>query len=278
MSHIRVLNAVVCLPILAFTTPLSAQGVVSGDVDYVSGAQYEDDKDLLDVFMPEGADGVPVVVFFHGGALRAGDKSAGQVVAERLVPEGVGVVSASYRLSPKFRHPAHVEDAAAAAAWVIQNIARYGGDPNRVYLSGHSAGAYLAVLLALDASYLTAHALSPDRIKGTIPISPFLYVEETALDRPKDVWGTDPADWLAASVTPHITSGKGPMLLIYADGDDEWRRNQIDRFGEAMRAVGNKAVHVVEVPDRTHGTIRSDLAAVDDQVGDLIVRFIAGQH
>ena len=278
MSKIRVVFAVAGLVLLSTAPALLAQGVVSRDIDYVSGARYEDGKDLLDVFMPEGANGVPVVVFFHGGALRGGDKGSGRAVAERLVPEGIGVVSASYRLSPTFRHPAHVEDAASATAWVLKNIAGYGGDPRRVYISGHSAGAYLAALLALDDSYLAAHGLSSDQIQGTIPISPFLYVEETAPDRPKDVWGDDPSDWLAASVTPHITSGKGPMLLIYAHGDDEWRRHQNDRFGEAMRAAGNSAVHVVEVPDRSHLSIRSDMAAADDKVGDLILRFIEGRH
>ena len=106
MSKIRVVFAVAGLVLLSTAPALLAQGVVSRDIDYVTGARYEDGKDLLDVFMPEGANGVPVVVFFHGGALRGGDKGSGRAVAERLVPEGIGVVSASYRLSPTFRHPA----------------------------------------------------------------------------------------------------------------------------------------------------------------------------
>ena len=98
-------------------------------------------------------------------------------------------------------------------------------------------------------------------------------MEETAADRPKDVWGENPADWLKASVTPYITAGKGPMLLIYADGDDEWRRDQNDRFGEAMRAAGNR-VRVVEVPNRTHNSIMSAMNADDDQIGGLVRRFL----
>lgn len=250
------------------------QAVTTRNVDYRSDIVVAEAKDRLDIYMPEGAEAAPVIVFFHGGALRAGSKESGSVFAERFVPSGVGIVSANYRLTPRVMHPAHVEDAAAAYAWVVKNIERYGGDPENVYVAGHSAGAYLATLLALDPSHLAKHGLELSSIRGTIPISPFLYVEETAADRPKDVWGENPSDWLKASVTPHIAAGKGPMLLIYADGDDEWRRDQNDRFGEAMGAAGNNNVRVVEVPNRTHGSLMSAINADDDQIRDLVLRFL----
>ncbi len=79
---------------------------------------------------------------------------------------------------------------------------------------------------------------------------------------------------LAASVTPHISTAKGRMLLIYADGDAEWRRRQNDRFGVAMHAAGNRGVQVVEVPNRAHSSLLTDLNAKDDRIGDLIRRFI----
>lgn len=250
--------------------------VPTRNVDYLAGTDYADDQDKLDVFMPEGAAGAPVIVFFHGGALQRGDKSRGEVLARRFVPEGVGVVSANYRLSPGVMHPAHIQDAAAAFAWVIKNIARYGGDPERVYVSGHSAGAYLATLMAIDPAHLAAHGVELDAVRGTIPISPFLYVEATAKDRPKTVWGEDPEAWLNASVTPHIEPGKGPMLLIYADGDADWRRGQNETFGEAMRAAGNSDVRVVEVPNRDHFTLMTQMNTADDQIGSLVLRFIRG--
>jgi len=276
MSHIERSYCLTVMFSLVAATPALAQGVVTRDVDYVSAVDYEDGKDLLDIYMPEGAADAPVVVFFHGGALRAGDKSVGQVVARRLVSHGIGVVAANYRLTPSVMHPAHVQDAAAATAWVVEHIADYGGDPESVYVSGHSAGAYLAALLALDPTHLAAHDLTSASIRGSIPISAFLYVEETAADRPKDVWGADPGDWLHASVTPHISAGKGRMLLIYADGDADWRRRQNETFGEAMGAAGNPAVHVVEVPNRNHGSLMSEMNAQDDEIGDLMLRFIQG--
>jgi acetyl esterase/lipase len=248
--------------------------VVTRDIDYLAGTDYTEDKDKLDIFMPEDAEGVSVIVFFHGGALQQGDKSHGELLAMRFVPKGVGVVSANYRLSPGVMHPVHIQDAAAAFTWVIKNIENYGGDPKRVYVSGYSAGAYLATLMALDTSYLKAHGLGLDAVRGTIAISPFLYVEETAKSRPKTIWGDDPDTWMNASVTPHIDPGKGPMLLIYANGDTEWRRDQIDTFGQAMRAAGNSDTHVVEVPNRDHTALLTQMNAADDQIGGLVLRFI----
>jgi acetyl esterase/lipase len=265
----------VALGLLFTATHASAQGTVTRDMDYLSGVEYADGEDLLDIYMPEDADGVPVIVFLHGGALRAGSKEEGTIFAERLVPSGIGVVSADYRLSPGVMHPAHIHDAAAATAWVVENIVSYGGDPENVCVAGHSAGAYLAALLSLDPTHLEAHGVDAASIRGSIPISAFLYVEETAADRPKDVWGEDPSDWLAASVTPHI-GGKGRMLLIYADGDADWRRRQNEEFGKAMRAAGNRNVTMVEVPDRNHRSLMSELTAPDDRIGDLILRFVQG--
>jgi len=256
------------------TGNVSAETVVIQNVDYLEDVAYDDDRDMLDIYMPDGADNVPVVVFFHGGALRMGSKVQAEHVAGRLVSNGIGLISANYRLSPTVTHPAHIEDAAAATAWVIENINQFGGDPENVFVAGHSSGGYLAALLEIDSSHLSAHGLGQTSIQGAIPISPFLYVEETAADRPKDVWGEDPRDWLHASVTPHIQAGKGPMLLIYADGDADWRRAQNDRFGEAMRAAGNEDVRVIEVPNRDHMSLISKITDSDDQIIDLMTTFI----
>lgn len=271
--------AVLALTPVATTAAIAATtdipGVVDRDLDYRPDDAVADGRDLLDVYMPAGTEPAPVVVFFHGGGLLEGDKSHGAILARRLVPAGIGVVSANYRLSPAVMHPVHLQDAAAAFAWTVANIADYGGDPARVFVSGHSAGAYLAALLALDPALLGAHELGLDAIAGSAPISPFLYVEETARERPKTVWGEDPAVWLSASVTPHIGAGTGPMLLIYASGDDDWRKAQNERFATAMRAAGNTAIGTAEAPGRDHTTILTGLNDPDDPVGGLLLEFIA---
>lgn len=259
--------------------PTPFPGVVHRDIDYRPDEDVADGRDLLDVYVPESAASaqerrVPMVVFFHGGGLLEGDKAHGEILARRLAPAGIGVVSANYRLSPAVMHPVHLQDAAGALAWTVRHAAEYGGEPTRVFVSGHSAGAYLAALLALDPKLLGAHGLTPADIAGSLPISPFLYVEETARDRPKTVWGENPAVWLEASVTPQIRPWDGRMLLIYASGDDDWRKAQNERFETAMRAAGSPAVEAVEAPGRDHVTILTGMNAPDDPVGDLIVRFI----
>jgi len=274
----NIIVIIVGISLVVSGNSIMAQGQVVRDVDYISDAVYADDKDLLDIHMPQADEAVPVIVFFHGGGLRQGSKEDGDVVASRFVPLGVAVVSVSYRLSPSEMHPAHVRDAAAATAWVIRNIHKYGGDSARVYVAGHSAGAYLASLLALDPDHLGAHALGPESIRGAIAISPFLYVEETAAVRPKDVWGKDPADWLAASVTPHISAGKRPILLIYADGDADWRKRQNETFAISMREAGSESTNVIEVPQRDHMSLMSGMNDKDDRIGDLVIRFIQQQE
>jgi acetyl esterase/lipase len=251
------------------------QIVTALDMDYLATTDYTDAKDKLDIYMPLGAKGAPVVVYFHGGGLMYGDKSLAQVVAKRLLAKGIGLVSANYRLSPGVMHPAHVQDAAAATAWVYKNIDEYGGDPRNLYVSGHSAGAYLAALLTLDPRHLQQHEMALSDIRGAIPISPFLYVEETARDRSKSIWGEVPLDWLAASVTPHIAAAKPPMLLIYADGDDPWRRAQNEKLAKELTMSGNKTVRAIEAPNRDHTSLISEINAADDQIGGLIETFIA---
>jgi acetyl esterase/lipase len=272
-----VLAAVVVFGTLAATQGSAQSAATHRDIDYIVGADYADDKDKLDVFMPQAEMIVPVVVYFHGGGLQNGAKVIGEGLARQLTARGIGVVSANYRLSPAVMHPAHMEDATAAFVWTKQNIGTYGGDPNRVFVAGHSAGAYLAALMSVDPSYLAAYGMKLSAIRGTIPISPFLYVEEpdVAPRRPKTVWGTDEDVWLRASVTPYIGSDKPPMLLIYADGDDPWRREQNDRFKVELMARGNK-VSLEQIADRTHGSVNSKMGEDHDAGMMKIAAFVEG--
>lgn len=264
------------LPVVAAAESGDSFTVVAHrNVDYIPNQDYADNKDKLDIFMPEGAANAPVVVYFHGGALQNGTKAIGEGLAQQLAARGIGLVTANYRLSPTVMHPAHMEDAAAAFAWTKHNIATYGGDPSRVFVSGHSAGAYLAALLALDPQYLGAHRLGLPDIRGSIPISPFLFVEEhdVAPSRPKTVWGTDEAVWLKASVTPYVGSSKPPMLFIYADGDDDWRREQNQRLVAQLVAKGNEAGGI-EIEHRTHGSVNSMMGEDLDTGMMKIVSFV----
>ncbi len=282
----RIVNTAIAAMGAAYTfaTPLPAvegqteqRGIEAHrDIDYMPDEQYPDARDHLDVFMPTHASGSPVIVFFHGGGLLIGDKSQGEFVAKALVPRGIGVVAANYRLSPAVKHPAHVQDAAAAFAWTVAHIADYGGDPKQVYLAGHSAGAYMAALLALDDSYLLEVGLSPAASRGMIAISPFLSVEEVAPDRPKTVWGSDLSTWRKASPSSYVGDGKPPLFFVYADGDDDWRRGQIEGAVRAFEAAGQASVEAVEISDRSHLSIVEKLVDPGDPASAHIANFVLG--
>lgn len=245
------------------------------DIDYRPMIEVGDHKDRIDVFMPPEARGAPVLVFFHGGALMAGDKVTADrpdFFPRRFVPEGIGVVMANYRLSPAVRHPTHLQDAAAAVAWVFEHIADYGGDPQKIFVSGHSAGGYLAAMLALDRRYLGAHGVEPSAVRGTIPISPFLDVEEVAPTRDKAVWGEDAAVWKEASPMSYMAR-TGPMLLIVADGDADWRKAQNARVRDALAGYGTD-VELIEAPNRNHFTLIAEISADDDVAAEAVVEFV----
>jgi acetyl esterase/lipase len=254
----------------------SGQVRVVADVDYVPSAEYPDKKDRLDIYVPEGAKMAPVIVSVHGGGLRAGDKTQQGFVGQRFASAGNVTVVVNHRLSPSVTHPAHIEDIATAVAWTKRNIARYGGDPDKLFVVGHSAGAYLTALLMLDPRYLAAHNLKPRDIRGAVPVSGFFYVdrEGVAPDRPKDVWGTDAAVWRDASPAKYIRKDVPPLLLVYADGDDPWRRQQQQDFAEALRKAGDGDVETKLVTGRTHSTIWNKMKDGEEETSRAILDFV----
>src|SRR2546428_8080620 len=255
---------------------VSAQVRVVHDVTYLPGAHYAANKDKLDLYLPVGQSDVPVIVSFHGGALMQGDKAEQAFVGERFASAGIATAVVNYRLSPSVSHPAHIQDAAAAFAWVKRHIASYGGNPDQGFVIGHSTGAYLAALLALDRSYLAPHRFSPDDIRGVVPVSAFYWVERpgVAPDRDKRVWGTDQKAWVEASPAHRIHAGAPPLLVLYADGDDEWRRRQNTEMAAALEAAGNEQIQIAQIAGRTHSTIWSKIASDGDAVAARIIEFV----
>jgi acetyl esterase/lipase len=248
------------------------------NVTYLSGASDAAHKDTLDLYLPPGKTAVPapVIVSLHGGALMEGDKAQEAFVGERFASAGFVTAVVNYRLSPGVSHPAHVEDAAAAFAWVKRHIDEYGGNPDQVFVIGHSAGAYLAALLALDRTYLASHRFCPDDIRGIVPVSAFYWVERpgVAPDRDKSVWGTDRKTWIEASPAHRVRAGAPPVLLLYADGDEEWRRQQNAEMADALRTSGNAQVEIAQIAGRTHTTIWSKMANDGDETAARIIQFV----
>jgi acetyl esterase/lipase len=277
--RLRNVSVFAVLGAVLFALPATAQShriTVVKDIDYVPGAEYPGGKDRLDLYIPEGASNAPVIFSLHGGALSAGDRAEESFVGHRFAAAGYMTVVTSYRLSPQVSHPAHVQDAAAAFAWVKRNIRQRGGDPDRIIVIGHSAGAYLAMLLVTDPRYLAAHKLSPNDIKGLAPVSGFFWVEKTGVapDRPTYVWGTDRNVWVDASPAHHLRADLPPVLLIDTDGDEDWRQQQNVDMAAALRAAGLKDVTTHKVKGRTHMSVWTEMGDGEaEETSSWILRF-----
>lgn len=140
------------------------------DIPYVSAKEknaYRKERCKLDLYLPMAVKGFPTVIWFHGGALTGGEKR----IREELENQGFAVVAVNYRLYGKgAKNPDYTVDAAESVAWVFRHIREYGGDPGKIYVSGHSAGAYLTLMLALDKSFLGAFGIDADAVKAYFPI------------------------------------------------------------------------------------------------------------
>lgn len=161
----------------------AASARVERDIAYVEGAGPER---RLDLHLPEGA-GFPTVVFFHGGSLNeSGERRASPIyagVCPALAGVGIACATVDYRLAPSFPWPAMPEDAAAALAWVRQNIASRGGDASRIFVFGHSSGCHLAANLGANPRYLQAQGLSPADVAGVVAMGCVLSPTEDVLSR-----------------------------------------------------------------------------------------------
>src|SRR3954453_21256250 len=135
-----------CSPIGALNALAPRRGLrVTRGLRYAPGERHE-----LDIHAPVGAVRAPVVVFIYGGGWREGDRSLYRFVGAALAARGFLTVVPDYRVFPAVRFPSFIQDAAMAVAWTRVHVARYGGDPGQVFLMGHSAGAHIAAMLALD--------------------------------------------------------------------------------------------------------------------------------
>jgi acetyl esterase/lipase len=244
---------------------------VTRDIAYYEGKDADPDKNKLDLYLPKGQKDFPVLLFVHGGAWKQGDRKMYSALGNMFARNGIGAVTVSYRLSPKFKHPAHIEDVARAFAWTHGNIARHGGRPDQIFICGHSAGAHLVALLATNVDYLKQEKLSPANIKGVIPISG---VFEITPGRLADVFGTDPDVLRQASPIRNLTGKQPPFLLIYAEKDyakfDEYART----MEQALKKQGTEASSVM-VKDRTHITIIINATYTEDPAAQAILAFVA---
>ncbi|CAN5290478.1 alpha/beta hydrolase [soil metagenome] len=207
-----------CTPVAFAVLNLPAR---LGDYSHVSDIAYgEGPRRTLDIYIPEGsAEARPVVVFFYGGRWSSGSKADYRFVADALTNLGRVVVIPDYRLYPQVEFPAFVEDGAAAVVWVHAHIGAYGGDSDRLFVMGHSAGAHIAAMLALDANFLSRAGGCSGWIEGMIGLAgpyDFLPLEDRDL---RDIFGP-PVRYPLSQPVNHVRSGQPPLLLLHG-ADDE---------------------------------------------------------
>jgi acetyl esterase/lipase len=221
--------------IVDLLTPSSAYRSTT-DIAYGEGPRRK-----LDVYVPvtlaPGAK-APVVVFFYGGSWRFGAKADYRFVGDALAAKGIIAVIADYRLFPEVSYPTFLDDTAAAVAWTHREIAAYGGDTQRIFIAGHSAGAYDAAMVAYDDRWLAKYGLSPKQFRGFIGLAGpynFLPIVDEGV---KEVfhWPDTPPD---SQPINHVTSQSMPALLIAARHDTFVYPNvNTEPFAAKLRSVG----------------------------------------
>lgn len=219
---------------------------------------------------------LPVVVFIHGGSWATGSPQDYHFIARTLVPHGYAVVLAGYRLFPKVRYPAMLEDGAGTLRWVADNVARHGGDPRRIVVMGHSAGAYNTLMLALDPRWLGARGLSPAMLRGAVSLAgpaDFLPLDTQATI---DTFGQAP-DLRDTQPIAHAHNGAPALLLISGDADTRVKPRNSLALARALTAAG-APTKVVLLSGVTHESLIMMFArpfSRDARAIDAVLPFLA---
>jgi len=243
------------------------------DIAYRTGADADPERNTLDIYTPKGQKDFPVLFFVHGGTWRSGSKKMYVAIGQSFARAGIGTVVINYRLSPKVKHPAHVQDVARAFAWTHANIAKYGGNPDRIVLFGHSAGGHLVSLLATDPDYLKAEKAPMTAIRGVVSASGVYQIpHEVELFRP--IFGADEEVCQKASPLTHVVGDHPPFLIAYADQDFP----HLDTMAIAMNAALEKKkspTRLLKLQDRNHYTIITKVIETADPLNAAIREFVA---
>ncbi len=258
----------------------AAEGVVTHlDIRYAEAPPGVDPNHLsLDVYAPEGAGNLPVMIYIHGGGWRTGDKRSIHGKPVYFTGRGFVFVSLNYRLVPAVDILTQLQDSADAVGWVKRNIATYGGDPARLHLIGHSAGAHHVAILATNERFLQKAGAALADLRSVVEL------DTQALDVPElmrassnalylQAFGKDPEVWKQVSPRDHVAAGKGipPFFLVVADGRGP-KLAQAAAFQEALQAAGVRC-EFVEAPQHDHGSVNRALGDPQDEVTQAMEAF-----
>lgn len=239
-------------------------------------------RQMLDIYRPSGQRDAsegnrPVVIFFYGGSWKNGERGQYRFIGEALTRRGIFVVIPNYRLHPEVRFPSFVEDAAKSVRWTRDNIARFGGDPSRIFIAGHSAGAHIASLVAVEQNYLKAEDLTYKSLCGVIGLAgpyafnPLQYRSTRAVfEHLED--GDD------ARPIARLDGTAPPFLLLHGQDDTTVSPRNSEEFGQALSRQKTPATTEF-IPDTGHVGLLLALARPfegDSPLADRIARFIDG--
>jgi acetyl esterase/lipase len=248
---------------LAGCSPLAVLNGLTAETGYLQHPKLpyaNGPRHTLDLYQPLGrADPAPVVVFFYGGSWRSGKRAEYRFAAAALAQQGLLVIVPDYRLYPEVTYPAFLQDAARAVAWTFRHAANYGGDPGRIYVMGHSAGAYLAAMLAYNPRWLAAERHSPQALAGFIGLAgpyAFLPIEDPDI-QPIFHW---PETAPETQPLTHVTARAPRTLLISAEHDQvvHPERNSV-ALADALQRAG-VAVTLKRYDTLNHATTLGALA------------------
>jgi acetyl esterase/lipase len=283
----KLIAGLVLLLILVSDTVQAQQ--LKADIPYVESGH---ERQVLDIYIPErAADGrLPIMFWIHGGGWQVGDKSDVALKPKALTERGFVFVSANYRLLPDVEMSVLVRDVAKAVGWVSRNIANYGGDPQRIFIGGHSAGAQLAGLLCTDDRYLKVEGVPVQVLKGCVPVDGDTYdipkIIMTAELRQavyggkmfafghRQKFGNDPEKHVEFSAVTHVAKDKGipPFLLLYFSGNPDTTAQA--RRLEAVLQGADISAKAFGKGDTNHGRLNDDLGTPDDPATQEFYKFL----
>lgn len=216
---------------------------------------YQKEKCLLDIYYPKNKKGFATVIWYHAGGITSGQKH----IPDELKNKGVAVVAVGYRLYPKVKCPVYLQDAAAGSAWVFKNIEKLGGDPAKIFVSGHSAGGYLASMLCIDKRWLGEYGVNSDKFAGCIPLSGHAITHFTVRQE-RGIENTRPIIDQFAPLY-HVRKDAPPILLITGQRDMEMlgRYEENAYYMRMLKVVGHKNVTIHEIKGQGHGMVKPAL-------------------
>ena len=276
---------------LAVTSAMLATAQSQTVVRNVPYASPAHSRQAVDIYSPPNAKGLPVVFWIHGGGWQAGDRTSVQDKPKAFTDRGMVFVSTGYRLLPEVDMGTIIRDIAKSLRWVHENIAAHGGDPDRILVMGHSAGAQLAALICTDDRYLKAEGQSLRMIKGCVPVDGDTYdvpaIIETAETRRRvhhqpqstyghrEKFGNDPAKHLDFSAVTHITRGKDiPPFLILHVSDHPDTSAQAQRLATVLKEAGISA-KTFGAKETNHIKLNANLGLPEDPATKAVDEFVA---